>query len=128
MFTTCRYQPVIDLTATFSQLVHIGNRACCNQRVVQKFRSRGFQIPDVTLSSSPQLVNVDAASVPVSAVILEISRSEIVTIVVPMIGNILYFPVRLTIWPTRIDVINVPPISGTMRNPVSKGVSSAIAP
>jgi hypothetical protein len=41
----------------------------------------------------------DAASVLVSAVILEISSSAIVTIVVPTMGNSLYLPVRLTSWP-----------------------------
>src|ERR1051326_693169 len=65
----------------------------------------------------------EPASVLVSAVILEISRSEIVTIVVPMIGNSLYFPVRLTNCPARIDVTRVPPISGTIRNPDSVGLS-----
>ena len=45
---------------------------------------------------------------PVSAVILEMSQSEIVTIVVPMMGNSLYFPVRLTSCPARIDVTKVP--------------------
>src|SRR5689334_15429356 len=65
----------------------------------------------------------EPASVLVWAVILEISSREIVTIVVPMIGNSLYLPVRLTSWPARIDVARVPPISGTIRNPDSVGLS-----
>jgi len=58
----------------------------------------------------------------VSIVIREIKNNDSVTIVVPIIGKILYRPVRLTICPARIDVNRVPPISGTMRRPDAVGL------
>ena len=35
----------------------------------------------------------------------------------PMIGKILYLPVRLTIWPEVMEVANSPTIRGTSRRP-----------
>ncbi len=35
----------------------------------------------------------------------------------PMIGKILYLPVRLTIWPEVMEVANSPTINGTSRSP-----------
>jgi len=68
-------------------------------------------------------MNPEAATRLVCASIVESSASPITMMPVPAIGNGLYLPVRLMIWPEPIDVISSPTINGRICRPEPVGLA-----